>query len=89
MKFHKELLHAIIDHLHLIISHHPDSQQFITPQLEKDYKFEIRKRIIPQKIKKKYRQLHQIHVSAFTWGRHCCHCSVFYLSLTWYCVVFV
>jgi hypothetical protein len=51
MKFHKELLHAIIDHLHLIISHHPDSQQFITPQLEKDYKFEIRKGV-NSKIKK-------------------------------------
>jgi len=27
MKFKKELLHAIVDHLHLAISHQPDSQQ--------------------------------------------------------------
>jgi len=23
-EFHKELLHAVVDHLHLVITHHPD-----------------------------------------------------------------
>jgi len=27
MEFKKKLLHGIIDHLHLVIAHHPDSQQ--------------------------------------------------------------
>ena len=31
VKFHKELLHAIVDHLHLVITHHPDSYQSNTP----------------------------------------------------------
>lgn len=39
MEFHKELLHAIIDHLNFVISHHPDSHKSNTTQLEKDYKF--------------------------------------------------
>jgi len=40
MKLKKELLHAIIDHLHFAISHQPDSQQ---PNYKKIRNFEREK----------------------------------------------
>jgi len=70
MKLKKELLHAIIDHLHFAISHQPESQQ-------PNYKIrnlEEKNSVWNQKQKKTIcllqRQLRQVHVSVFASGRH-------------------
>lgn len=82
MEFHKELLHVIIDSFHLVITHHPDH---VNPKPPNKKRSEIQKNITlieiwkRKKIRKDYRQLHEIHVSALGWGRHCCLC----LCLCW------
>jgi len=66
MKFNKELLHAIVDHLHLA-SHQPDSQQ---PNYKKIRNLEGKKLCLKSETNKKIHVFRQVHVSAFARGRH-------------------
>lgn len=74
IEFHIELLHAIIDHLHFIVTHHPSSHKS-NPRNQKNPK--KKKLDWAQKKEKTFihmnsekLQFHQIHFSAFAWRRH-------------------
>lgn len=55
MEFHKELLHAIVDRLHLVITHHPDDLIHVNPTHPKWKKTTIyaKEHFLKSKIQKK------------------------------------
>ena len=66
----------------------PDPCQSNTPQMEKRQQIYTKEHFMKSKIQKQFRkdhrQLHQVHVSTFAWGRHCfslCLCLLFFVCV--------
>lgn len=84
MEMDVELLHPIIYHLHLVITHHPDKINrpkgsiLNLAKLRKAKKVDQKqlqsaeKQGVEQNREEMYSQLHEIHFPPLAWGRHDC-----------------
>lgn len=83
IEFHIELLHAIIDHLHLIVTHHPSSHQS-NPRNQKNPKKKNKIRLSTEKRKKFYSyEFRKITISSNPFLGVCLEKTFYFLGIWW------